>query len=62
MIEFAEIGGFGMNLLTLSFMATMVFTALQAIAFLKQNQRITGTKSGQSVSFSFCGLFCCFPI
>lgn len=57
MIEFAEIGGFGINLLTLSFMATMVFTMLQAIAFLKQNQRIVKTKSGQSVSFSFYSFF-----
>jgi uncharacterized protein with PQ loop repeat len=57
MIEFAEIREFGINLLTLSFIATMVFTALQAIAFLKQNQRIIKTKSGQSVSFSFYSFF-----
>ncbi len=57
MIEFAEISGFGINMLTLSFAATMAFTILQAIAFLKQNQRIIKTKSGQSVSFSFYSFF-----
>lgn len=57
MIEFTEIGKFGINVLTLSFVATMVFTILQAIAFLKQNQRILKTKSGQSVSFSFYSFF-----
>ncbi len=57
MIEFAEITGFGINILTLSFFATMVFTILQAIAFLKQNQKIVRTKSGESVSFSFYSYF-----
>jgi uncharacterized protein with PQ loop repeat len=57
MIEFAELKEFGINMLTLSFLATMVFTMLQAIAFLKQNQRIIKTKSGQSVSFSFYSFF-----
>lgn len=57
MIEFAELKDFGVNMLTLSFLATMVFTVLQVIAFLKQNQRIIKTKSGQSVSFSFYSFF-----
>ncbi|MDD2637280.1 MAG: hypothetical protein PHW82_17470 [Bacteroidales bacterium] len=57
MIEFTEIREFGVNMLALSFVATMVFTVLQAIAFLKQNQRIIQTKSGQSVSFSFYSFF-----
>jgi len=46
-----------MNMLTISFVATMIFTVLQAIAFIKQNQRILKTKSGQSVSFSFYSFF-----
>lgn len=57
MIEFAELKGFGVNILTLSFLVTMVFTILQGIAFLKQNQRIIKTKSGESVSFSFYSFF-----
>ncbi len=57
MIEFAEVSGFGINMLTLSFVATMTFTVLQSIAFLKQNRRIIKTKSGQSVSFSFYSFF-----
>lgn len=44
-------------MLTLSFLATMVFTILQAIAFIKQNRRIIKTKSGESVSFSFYSFF-----
>ena len=57
MVEFVEIKEFGINMLSFSFMATMVFTLLQAIAFLKQNQRIIKTKSGESVSFSFYSFF-----
>lgn len=57
MIEFAEISGFGFNMLSLSFIATMIFTLFQAIAFIKQNQRIIKTRSGQSVSFSFYSFF-----
>ncbi len=57
MIEFAEISRFGINMLTLSFVVTMIFTVLQAIAFLKQNGRIIKTKSGLSVSFSFYSFF-----
>lgn len=57
MIKFAELSEFGINMLTISFVATMVFTALQAIALLEQNQRIIKTKSGQSVSFSFYSFF-----
>lgn len=57
MLKFAEIEGFGINILTLSFMATMIFTILQAIAFWKQNRKIVKTKSGQSVSFTFYSFF-----
>lgn len=57
MIEFAEIKGFGINVLTFSFVATMVFTVFQAIAFLKQNQKIIKTRSGESVSVSFYSFF-----
>lgn len=57
MVEFVEIKNFGINMLTFSFLATMVFTALQAVAFLKQNKRIVETKSSQSVSFSFYSFF-----
>lgn len=57
MMRFVEIEGFGMNILTLSFSATVVFTVLQAIAFVKQNQKIIRTKSGESVSFSFYSFF-----
>jgi uncharacterized protein with PQ loop repeat len=57
MIEFAELKGFGANMLTISFVATMIFTLFQAIAFVKQNRRILKTKSGESVSFSFYSFF-----
>lgn len=57
MIEFAEIKGFGLNALTLTFLATMFFTILQANAFIKQNQKIIKNKSGESVSFSFYSYF-----
>lgn len=57
MIEFAELNGFGLNMLSVSFVATMIFTLLQATAFLKQNRRILKTKSGKSVSFSFYSYF-----
>lgn len=57
MIEFAELKGFGVNMLTISFVATMIFTLFQAIAFVKQNRRILKTKSGESVSFSFYSFF-----
>lgn len=44
-------------MLTISFVATMIFTLFQAIAFVKQNRRILKTKSGESVSFSFYSFF-----
>lgn len=57
MIKFAELHGFGVNMLTISFVATMIFTVFQAIAFIKQNQKILNTKSGELVSFSFYSFF-----
>lgn len=56
-MEFVEIKGFGMNMLTLSFGATMFFTVFQAIGALKQNQKIIKTRSGESVSVSFYSFF-----
>jgi uncharacterized protein with PQ loop repeat len=57
MADFTEITGFGMNMLTLSFGATMFFTVFQAIGFLKQNRKIIKRRSGESVSISFYSFF-----
>lgn len=57
MIKFIEIEAFGINILSLSFVATLLFTLFQGIAFIKQNKKILKTKSSKSVSFSFYSFF-----
>lgn len=57
MIKFLEIDGFGINILSLTFVVTLISTAFQAIAFIKQNKKILKTRSSKSVSFSFYSFF-----
>lgn len=53
MIKFVELENFGVNLLTVTFVVTLFFTALQSFALFKQNQKIVKNSSGKSVSFIF---------
>ena len=57
MIKFLEIDGFGINILSLTFVVTLISTAFQAIAFIKQNKKILKARSSKSVSFSFYSFF-----
>jgi uncharacterized protein with PQ loop repeat len=52
MVNFNEINGLGLNLLTLIFLVTILFSILKAGALARQNQRIVKT-SGESVSFIY---------
>jgi uncharacterized protein with PQ loop repeat len=53
MENFVEIKNWGMNLSTLVFIVTIFFTLLQAVALIKQNNKIVKNRSGESVSFIF---------
>lgn len=53
MKNFVEIQNWGANLSTLVFIVTLFFTLLQAIALIKQNNKIIKNRSGKSVSFIF---------
>lgn len=53
MIRFTELQNFGVNALTFTFIATVIFTVLQIQALWKQNEKIVKSRSGESVSFIF---------
>src|SRR3989344_8841053 len=55
--ETLEIQNWGYNLLTLSFIATVFFTVLQAWGLWKQNRKIRRERSGTSVSVISFGYF-----
>ncbi|MHB8903867.1 MAG: SemiSWEET family transporter [Patescibacteria group bacterium] len=52
-IEFVEIQNFGFNMLTITFLATLVFTVSQGVALIRQNKTIVKNRSGKSVNFIF---------
>ncbi|MFA4942059.1 MAG: SemiSWEET family transporter [Patescibacteria group bacterium] len=56
-IEFTEIQNWGVNILTLTFVATLFFTSLQGYTLIKQIGKITRNKSGKSVSFVFFSIY-----
>lgn len=53
MVKFKELENFGVNALTFTFVATVVFTVLQIHTMWKQNKKIVKSRSGESVSFIF---------
>lgn len=53
MTAFTEIQNFGWNLITASFLATLVFTTAQGYALYRQNRKILQHRSGKSTSFVF---------
>lgn len=53
MIKFIELQNFGVNLLTFTFIITLIFTGASAYTLFKQNQKIVKSRSGESVSFIF---------
>lgn len=55
-----ELGRLGWNLITLSFLGTIFFSALGAWALYKQNQIIWRAKSGRSVSATYLSFFFSF--
>jgi len=54
-----EYQNFGFNALTISSLATVIFTLFQGWGFWKQNQSIWKERSGKSVSVNFFS-YCCF--
>ena len=54
--------GWGYNALTISFIATAVFTVLEGWGFWMQNLSIWRSKSGASISVSLFIYFCCLFI
>ena len=53
MEKFVELQNFGFNMLTLTFLATLIFTVSQGIALIRQNKTIVKNRSGHSVNFIF---------
>ncbi len=53
MEKFVELQNFGFNMLTLTFLATLIFTISQGIALIRQNKMIVKNRSGESVNFIF---------
>lgn len=51
--NFIEIQNLGLNFSTLIFLVTVFLTLLQAVALVKQSNRIVKKRSGESVSFVF---------
>jgi uncharacterized protein with PQ loop repeat len=53
MEKFVELQNFGLNMLTITFLATLVFTVSQGVALIRQNKTIVKNRSGESVNFIF---------